>query len=643
MEGHASRTQSLIEDWHLFGESVDAIDHILEFHGVEIQKALDPLKANDQVKISRRFAKALKTASAGEEAKALRSAIDMLDVDWTTLSVERRDRIISAARNRVKQLAVKNVIPKVEQRMRIDANKLIKSSKKSSIETHRLQIGTSFSDLDAQSAKFLVNSQANFITNEYGKRSEAFSKRVRNIVGKGVERGAGPKEIVSEIKQLDMSSIGRGDFYWEVVATSFTNRARTFGQISSYQEAGISRYVWESVLDEVTTETCRFLHNKTFPVSDAVGLVGKVEQAKTPEEVKQLQPWISRGVNAAGDPSMFYRDSGGNKREVAQIVSSAVGKPDVIGSFRSGMSEKQLLDSGLSMPPIHGLCRSSTVPDLSSSPKVTVLPTQPAPPPPPKKQRAKRPPAAQKPPPKRGKKAVKTGPNGRTLPTKKHIKSFESDMNNRDTEIVLEALDEAGVLPYLEKKPLHRITFSSNTEGKAAKFNNVLKTNHNGVYYHEYRTKAVGKPLENGLIKIKSNRKKQFAQSTIGPKNFRVWSTSSAQTSGLDQMKTTTIHEVGHHVHLSGSSAFDHLKTKDFKQVDNVVKTAYRKRKKASFNKVTQYAMENKNEYFAESYALHVRDPVSLKARDPGAFAMVEKVRELRKLGPTKPFVLNRD
>ena len=409
MDRDASRSQSLsghADDWHLFGEAVDAVDYLLKHRGVEVRKALNPLVANDQVKISRRFAKALKTAAAGEEAKALKSAMNMLDVDWPNLSVQQRDRIITAARNRVKQMTVDNVLPKLSKTIKVTAQSTVESSKKKSIETHKLDIKPTFSKLDNDIVGLLTQSHANFITDEYGKRSDTFGKKVKKIVGKGLERGAGPKEIVDDIQSnvKDLNSIGRGAFYWEVVGLSFINRARTNAQISAFSEAGIDFYIWESVMDEVTTEPCRFMDGKRFSVGGAVKRIQQAESAskKSPVAVKAVQPWMSVGRDPDGNRIIYFKEPTGQRNTVAQVVESAVGKPDATGVFGGGLSTEVLQDRGLSMPPIHGLCRSTVVPDVSTPTNVPSLdtPATPkplAPKPKPKKPKPKPPPTPQNP------------------------------------------------------------------------------------------------------------------------------------------------------------------------------------------------------------------------------------------------------
>src|SRR5581483_6879614 len=78
-----------------------------------VAKALDPLDAGDFLVIVRRLSGALAGVSRAAEADALRDALETLDVDWSSLSEERRDAVIRAAKEALGAAPAK-VLPVVD-------------------------------------------------------------------------------------------------------------------------------------------------------------------------------------------------------------------------------------------------------------------------------------------------------------------------------------------------------------------------------------------------------------------------------------------------------------------------------------------------------------------------------------------------
>ncbi|RME73708.1 MAG: head morphogenesis protein, partial [Planctomycetota bacterium] len=198
---------------------------------------------------------------------------------------------------------------------------------------------------------------------EYGRRHDAFGERARQIVAEGLEAGLGREDIARDLERAARDVIaGRGSFYWEVVAGSFVSRGRSFAQLSSYAEAGIDRYLIEAVLDERTTEICRFLHGKTFSVSAGLRTFDRVDAE--PDLVKELTPWVREAVDPDSGRKVLYIERGDDRTRVAEVTRSGLGTRDDRGEFARGLSERDLANLGISFPPYHGLCRTTTVADI---------------------------------------------------------------------------------------------------------------------------------------------------------------------------------------------------------------------------------------------------------------------------------------
>ena len=115
----------------------------------------------------------------------------------------------------------------------------------------------------------------------------------------------------------------------------------------------------EAVLDEATTETCRFMHGKVFSVGRGLEVFERVEA--DPGAIYDINPWVRLGRDEDGQ-SMLYVKNQDRRIPIATIERSGTGLKDDIGAFRNTRSEQELMDLGVSFPPCHGMCRSNVVP-----------------------------------------------------------------------------------------------------------------------------------------------------------------------------------------------------------------------------------------------------------------------------------------
>ena len=66
------------------------------------------------------------------------------------------------------------------------------------------------------------------------------------------------------------------------------------------------------------------------------------------------------GADRDGRQVLFY-ERGGRRRAVAQVDEPAVGTRDQVGRYSRTLSDGQLETAGVSVPPLHGRCRSTIV------------------------------------------------------------------------------------------------------------------------------------------------------------------------------------------------------------------------------------------------------------------------------------------
>jgi len=83
-----------------------------------------------------------------------------------------------------------------------------------------------------------------------------------------------------------------------------------------------------------------------------------------PDLVKEITPWVREAVDPESGRKVLFVERGDDRTRVAEVSRSAVGTRDDRGEFARTLSERDLANLGVSFPPYHGLCRTSTVADV---------------------------------------------------------------------------------------------------------------------------------------------------------------------------------------------------------------------------------------------------------------------------------------
>lgn len=344
---------------------VEAAEYVLE-RGFRIPmvKALDPLDRGGFDLIVGRLRTALMGVAAEQEAAALRKALQLLDVDWKGMSIAQQDAAVEAARLALGK-AADGVLPKVNQQFRIVGPTVVGESRASSIRRFGLQLDVNMTQRDLLAEKFVRESAANFIRDQYGVVRDELSVMAREIVARGMAEGMGSDAIHAELEKALGDKVMKGPGYWQTVAMSFTNQARTFSQLNAYAEAGIQLFDFEAVMDEVTTDQCRFYHGKTFSVGSAQTVMNRLMAAKTPDEVKGANPWVRVGKDESGGKIIYIDRGGGLRTVLASVDRSGYGSKDDVGEYSNAVDTRRLETEGVPFPPLHGHCRSTTVPRVA--------------------------------------------------------------------------------------------------------------------------------------------------------------------------------------------------------------------------------------------------------------------------------------
>jgi SPP1 gp7 family putative phage head morphogenesis protein len=304
---------------------------------------------------------------AGPKLKlGMKKVLDSLDQNWPAMSKAQQSAAINVAAKKYLGLG-DAVAPSVEQVFKQSGPAMALAVKKAASAKYNLKVIPALDLPDEAAISFLASSQANYVRNAFGARQDKFSGTVRGIVAQGIREGMGRDEIAERIQaDAGAAELARTDSYWRMIASTFTSRARSWSTLRSFDEAGLTAYQFDAVLDEVTSEVCRFMHGRVFPVAPALQRMQAVEQAPDPEDVADIQPWPRMKRDADGNAALVFRQ-GGKDQKLADVHTPATGTKDAVGTYSPAMSNRQMQAKGMAQPPLHGHCRSLLVPVMGRS------------------------------------------------------------------------------------------------------------------------------------------------------------------------------------------------------------------------------------------------------------------------------------
>jgi len=342
-------------------KAADAAAEMLERLRLPVSKEIDPLDPAGFARIVTRLQHDLSGATAVDEADALRRAIEALDVDWTRLSPAGRDAVVRAAREAVAGVA-DHAMPRVRQLFEARGPAIYGDSRSSASRRFGFDLSQTLSLRDLAAERFVRESNVHFVRDTYGRRADELSSTAREIVARGLEEGRGSSEIAGDLADALGDRVMRGDSYWQTVAMQFANSARTYSQVNAMRDAGIQTLVFEAVLDEVTTDICRFMHGQVFSVPVAGAQLDRLASLENPDDVVNVAPWYREGTDPDGNRVIYFERADGSQTTVAQIERSGRGTSDDTGEYSNAMSAAEMQASSVPYPPLHAKCRSNVVP-----------------------------------------------------------------------------------------------------------------------------------------------------------------------------------------------------------------------------------------------------------------------------------------
>jgi SPP1 gp7 family putative phage head morphogenesis protein len=341
----------------------EAADAMLGALRVSIAKALDLSTPRGFDTAVARLGAELRRHATAPETEAVRRALAILDVDWRATTPAQRSAVVRRALAVAGRLSA-SVPARIEAPLGRAATAVVRATRSDVRRRQRLAIAADLNAVDHRAVAYISRANALFVRDEYGRRVQSFGEHARRIVARGLEQGLGRNDIAEDLAEAaDASLIARARPYWDVVAASFIGEGRSLSQISGYAEAGIDRYVLLAVLDEHTTDTCRFLDGKVLQTQDALRTFDRLEASDDPLVIKRERPWVRERTGDDGKRHLVV-DRDDADTVLAIVERSGVGARDDRGAYSRALSGRELAPAGIGFPPFHGFCRTTTVPDV---------------------------------------------------------------------------------------------------------------------------------------------------------------------------------------------------------------------------------------------------------------------------------------
>lgn len=126
--------------------------------------------------------------------------------------------------------------------------------------------------------------------------------------------------------------VGSADSYFEGLAANAATVARVYGQLRSFEQAGVRELEIVNPMDDRTSEICEHMNGKVFTIEQAREQFDRELAATNPTEFKAAHPWVT--IEELRDISPKAGDAGAKDAEALALA-------------------------GIGLPPYHWRCRTT--------------------------------------------------------------------------------------------------------------------------------------------------------------------------------------------------------------------------------------------------------------------------------------------
>jgi SPP1 gp7 family putative phage head morphogenesis protein len=341
----------------------DTGERIVVPSGHAIEKAINPMNPFDFRALVNKIATGLRTADREFARPLLAQYFDRLRVNWTSLGPRQIAQVFSDARAFLGTLPIGPLVGAWQTRLTITLEDVASKTKRVIRNAFLPSVNLSLNLADQEAIADIARQPGLFVRDEFGRRSDALTKKARRVVERGLRDGLGRDAIAAEIERTGAGYWNtRGFNYARVVAANSVSRARSYSELTSYRDAGIQQLEITAVLDERTSDVCRSLDGTIIDVGSAWSHSQEINAIQSPEEIYDVAPFLRETTDRQTGERQIRTGSG---QVYADVLRSGVGTADDRGDLRLRMGARQLRNQGVTMPPYHHNCRTFTVPRTS--------------------------------------------------------------------------------------------------------------------------------------------------------------------------------------------------------------------------------------------------------------------------------------
>lgn len=179
----------------------------------------------------------------------------------------------------------------------------------SSEESQFKGINISFSPQDQKNIDLVKRQQVFWLRNHY---DSSVSQRMQEVLTQSLADDLTTDELADQL-QSEFKEVMKGSrVYFEGLAEHTGLRIREFGRLKNYEKIGAKFYKIVAVMDERTSDICRALNGKIFPLKPALDSMDAMFQVNekmsfedAKNELKRIAPFVKDSqieYNNSGDP-----------------------------------------------------------------------------------------------------------------------------------------------------------------------------------------------------------------------------------------------------------------------------------------------------------------------------------------------------
>jgi DNA-binding HxlR family transcriptional regulator len=270
---------------------------------------------------------AISMAKRLESDKKIASAIEKIMNKWATAILPVYNMEMSRVYRLARIAGHKKATRQTTASLQFNVHKMERKGVVTKVES-KIKPMPSFDLVDDKAIEALEDKNIFWVGNHYDVN---VSDSVRDVARTVMVEAGGSSMLAGQLIKERLEKVlgifttpsgytGSQKQYFEGLVANAMTVGRVYGQMRSFSQIGITKYTIVNPGGDRICEACLSIQGQTFEIKDGLNQIAKEFDAKNPEDIKNIHPWVA----------------------ASQI---------------SGLSSDQLAANGLSLPPYHYLCR----------------------------------------------------------------------------------------------------------------------------------------------------------------------------------------------------------------------------------------------------------------------------------------------